>query len=86
MFLDECAYEFLKEFKVTISLKSIWKIIHVNGLTRKVIERRAINIQEKDIVRYFREINAIDWTTSNLVFLDEVGASRYCPNHPNVQK
>jgi hypothetical protein len=72
MFLNECAYEFLKHFHITISVKSIWLIITINGLSRKTIERRAINIQEKDVIRYFKEINAIDWTTSNLVFLDEV--------------
>jgi transposase len=72
MFLDECAYEFLKHFKISISIKSVWQILIVNGLSRKIIERRAINIQEKDIIRYFREINSIDWVTSNLVFLDEV--------------
>ncbi len=72
MFLDECAYEFLKHFKKTISIKSVWLILNANGLTRKTIERRAINIQEKDIIRYFKEINSIDWSISNLVFLDEV--------------
>ena len=72
MFLNECAYEFLKHFHITISVKSIWLIITINGLSRKTIERRAINIQEKDVIRYFKEINAIDWTASNLVFLDEV--------------
>jgi len=72
MFLDECATEFTKKFNLSISVKTVWQIIHVFGLTRKVIERRAIQIRDSDIVRFVEEINCINWTQGNIVFLDEV--------------
>eukprot|EP00474_Spongospora_subterranea_P002759 CRZ03217.1 hypothetical protein [Spongospora subterranea] len=36
------------------------------------IERCAIQISRKDIIRFFNELKAIDWTHATLTFLDEV--------------
>ena len=44
-------------------------------MTRKVIERRAINICIADIIRFFSDLNLLplSWSYDNLIFLDEVG-------------
>jgi hypothetical protein len=36
-----------------------------------VVERRAIEVKASDIVRFTNEINSLDWTPDNLLFLDE---------------
>ena len=36
------------------------------------MERRAINIQLDDIVRFYNELMSLSWDITNLVFLDEV--------------
>ena len=43
-FLDEAQLAFNMQFHTTISVSSIWSIIHDSGLTRKTLERRAIEI------------------------------------------
>lgn len=55
-FLDEARGKFIKEYHVTISLSTIWRIIHAAGMTRKVIERRAIQICHSDIIRFFNDL------------------------------
>jgi hypothetical protein len=47
-------------------------MVHGLGLTRKVLERRAIHIKEEDIFRFTEELSHIHWAHSNLVFFDEV--------------
>lgn len=72
LFLDECSNLFYRNFQVTISAASICRILHAEGLTWKALERRAIQIREHEIFRFFSELNSIDWDLFNLVFLDEV--------------
>lgn len=38
----------------------------------QVLERRAIHIKEKDIVRFTNELNSLKWFKYNILFLDEV--------------
>lgn len=38
----------------------------------RTLEKRAIQIRDSEIVKFFEELNAIGWAYSNLVFLDEV--------------
>ena len=74
-YLDEVRSKFMIEFHMSISCSTIWRIIDEAGLTRKVIERRAIEICVADIIRYVNELLSLPygWTYENLVFLDEVG-------------
>ncbi|KAH9136126.1 hypothetical protein AeRB84_018594 [Aphanomyces euteiches] len=50
----------------------MWTIIHQFGLTWKVLERRAIQINHQDICRFVSELDSITWSQRNIVFLDEV--------------
>lgn len=71
LYLHESKKRFQREFSTTISISSIWRIIHNAGLTWKCLERRAIQIKESDIVRFFYELSCIPWDYQNLIFLDE---------------
>lgn len=71
-YLNEIRTAFISEFLRDISLTSIFLILKSFGLTRKVIERRAIQIREADIIRFANELNSLDWMNSSLIFLDEV--------------
>jgi transposase len=74
-FLDEVRDKFMKQFHMNISKTTIWRIVNSAGLTRKVIERRAIEISVNDIIRFYKDLQSLPfhWTYQNLVFLDEVG-------------
>lgn len=72
LYQREASQLFFKEFQQTISTSSISVILHKEGLTWKVLERRAIQLQIQDVVRYFFELSDFDWLIENLVFLDEV--------------
>lgn len=71
-FLDEAAKLFLKHFHITISVASVCRILHHEGMTWKTIERRALQIKEEDVIRYYNELSAIQWDYHNLLFIDEV--------------
>jgi transposase len=74
-FLDEVQSKFIKKFKMNISISTIWRIMHDGGLTRQVMERRAIQISVNDIVRFSSELLQLPhgWSYQSLIFLDEVG-------------
>ena len=74
-FLDEVRDNFIKQYRMNISTQTIWRIITNAGLTRKVIERRAIEISVRDIIRFCKDLESLPlkWTYDNLLFLDEVG-------------
>ena len=55
-FLDEVRSKFIKVFRLNLSCSTIWGIVNERGLTRKVIERRAIQINVEDICRFFKEV------------------------------
>ena len=73
--MDEVRRKFIKEYQINISCSTIWRIIDEAGFTRKVIERRAIEISVVDICRYFNDLQSLpcSWNYNCLVFLDEVG-------------
>jgi transposase len=71
-YIDEARAAFRRAHSITISKTTVWRIIHEHGLTWKVLERRAFQINEADIFRFIRELEIIDWCHQNLVFLDEV--------------
>lgn len=71
-YLDETQDEFKKVYRLNISKSSVWRIIHEFGLTWKGIERRAVQIKERDIFRFVQELSHIVWSHRNVVLLDEV--------------
>lgn len=70
---NEAALLFFEKFHAQISTSSISTILSEAGLTWKVLERRAIQIQIEDIIRFSNELSSFPWFLENLVFLDEVG-------------
>lgn len=72
LYLEEAKEIFAKQFDMSISVTSIHTILHEGGLTWKVLERRAIQIQLKDIMRFCDELAELKWGWEQLVFLDEV--------------
>ncbi len=70
---NEAALLFFQKFQIEISTSSVSTILAEAGLTWKVLERRAIQIQIADILRFCNELSSIPWVLENLVFLDEVG-------------
>lgn len=72
IYLHEAKICFIKKFQLAISASSICRILHHAGYSWKTLERRAIQIREDDITRFFFEMSSIPWDLSSLVFLDEV--------------
>jgi transposase len=71
-YLEEAKFDFKRKFNLEISASSICRILASYGYTWKVIERRAIQIKNVEIINYFNEIGCISWDLSSLLFLDEV--------------
>lgn len=71
-YLDEAQDAFKEAHRTTISKSSVWRLAHAAGLTWKVLERRAMHIKERDVLRFVQELSIVDWSHHNLVFLDEV--------------
>ena len=72
LYLDEAKCKFIEHWGISISVSTIWNILREGGFTRKVVERRAIQIKESDIVRFANEVNSLTWSSENIIFLDEV--------------
>ena len=72
MYLDEARNKFVQHWGTSISISLVWRILVDGGFTRKVIERRAIEVKDSDIVRFAYELNSLTWSPDNLLFLDEV--------------
>lgn len=71
-YLVECRKDFIKKFNISISISTIFVVLRKKNFTRKVVERRAMQIKIADVHRFENEINSINWTKIQLVFLDEV--------------
>lgn len=72
LYLDEARHKFQLHFNETISASYICQILHKNNMSWKTLEKRAIQIRDSEIIKFFEQLNAIDWDYSNLVFLDKV--------------
>lgn len=72
LYLSEARNLFIKNFHKEISVSTICRILASYGYTWKVIERRAIQFRNTEVVRYLSELSAIRWILSCLCFLDEV--------------
>lgn len=82
LYLREAVDLFYSEFKMTISASQVSLILRDAGLTWKVIERRAMQLQLSDVFRYFEELAGLEWLFQNLIFLDEVS----CDNRSMLRK
>ncbi|KAJ3402997.1 Serine kinase, partial [Chytriomyces hyalinus] len=71
-FLDEAKAAFKAKWQIPISVSTVWKVLNAYGMRWKAVERRAMHIKEAEIMRFMLEINSLDWTMYNTVFLDEV--------------
>lgn len=78
LYLDESRDLFEKKFEISISISSIWSILHNAGFTHKTIERHAIQISYSNIERFLLELSALPWNYSHLLFLDEVSFDNRC--------
>ncbi|XP_062557203.1 uncharacterized protein LOC134222390 [Armigeres subalbatus] len=72
LFLDEAKFKFTQRFQKSISTASISRILLSEGYTWKVLERRAVQLRQTEIYRFFIELNEFHWDIHNLLFLDEV--------------
>ncbi|POM61665.1 Choline/Carnitine O-acyltransferase, partial [Phytophthora palmivora] len=72
VFQHEARDAFRRAHGTEIFKTSVCRIIHSLGLTWKVLERRAIHIKELDVFGFVEELDHINWSHQNLVFLDEV--------------
>lgn len=68
LFLDEAKHRFENTFQCPISTSSISRILHAEGYTWKVIERRAIQVKEAQICHFVNELCSFNWNLQNLVF------------------
>lgn len=71
-YLDEAKDLFQETFKKEISRSTISRVLAKIGFSRKVLEKRAIQIKRKEIDFYTDELNCLQWDTFNILFLDEV--------------
>lgn len=72
MYLKETRERFFERFGFTIHHSTISRTLHKIGFTRKVLERRALQIKKKEIDFFCKELQSFHWDLPNLVFLDEV--------------
>lgn len=72
LYQEEAASLFYNMFHISISTSTISLILREAGLSWKVLEQRAIQIQIADVVRFCTELTTFPWLLENLVFIDEV--------------
>jgi hypothetical protein len=74
-YLNEIAKAFEKKYALSISVSHVFHILTQHwGLTRQKVERRAMEIQMSDIVRFAREVNEVSPLYEQLLFADEFGS------------
>lgn len=71
-YLDEAKKRFQVRFNMFISVSTICRILAEHGYTWKAIERRAIQINNANIIDFMNEISSFTWDLNCLLFLDEV--------------
>lgn len=71
-YLDEAQHRFQQHFSMEISKSTICRVLQKIGFSRKVMEKRAIQIKNTEIEFYCSELQSLDWDLFNILFLDEV--------------
>jgi transposase len=71
-FLREICNAFKARFNLSVSTASVFRVITDYGLTKKVIEQRAMEISFADISRFCREVNLFQPLHGQLLFIDEM--------------
>lgn len=74
-YLREVRDAFKKMF-FSISTTTIFQMLIHLGFTRRVIERRAIQIKRHEVLRYAKEINQVQPLHHQLLFIDEMSCQR----------
>jgi transposase len=65
-----------------IGISTIFGVLTDAGITKKVLEKRAIEIQENELIRFTLEVNDLSPLPSQLLFLDEMS----CDNRSMLRK
>lgn len=72
LYLKEAQERILQQFGFTVHHSTISRALRKIGFTRKVLERRALQIKKHEIDFFCKELESFYWDLPNLVFLDEV--------------
>lgn len=72
LYRNEAKLLFMEKFGQSISVSCIHTILTEANMTWQRLERRAIQMQTMDVLRYCEELSMISWILEMLVFLDEV--------------
>jgi transposase len=72
LFSHEIAEKFCQHFRQTISEATVCRILRENGYTKKIAEKRALQIREEEIFRFSTELSELRPLYHQLMFLDEV--------------
>eukprot|EP00734_Pompholyxophrys_sp_LG126_P000366 Pompholyxophrys_sp_v1_NODE_136_length_1649_cov_15.867001.p1 type:complete len:346 gc:universal NODE_136_length_1649_cov_15.867001:504-1541(+) len=70
-YLWEIQKKFEKSFDLDISISTICVLLQEGGFTKKVAERRAMEVSVDSISRFTIELNSLDFCADQLLFLDE---------------
>eukprot|EP00734_Pompholyxophrys_sp_LG126_P000370 Pompholyxophrys_sp_v1_NODE_140_length_1581_cov_8.710509.p1 type:complete len:168 gc:universal NODE_140_length_1581_cov_8.710509:266-769(+) len=68
-FAHEIKCDFNSKFSCNISTSTVVRILHEEGFTHQVVERRAMEIRLSDVTRFTLEMNKISFLHINLFFL-----------------
>eukprot|EP00732_Lithocolla_globosa_P004676 Lithocolla_globosa_v1_NODE_4434_length_1435_cov_23.335507.p1 type:complete len:355 gc:universal NODE_4434_length_1435_cov_23.335507:152-1216(+) len=72
-FIHELCDSFYRLFRIDVSCSTVAMILHEAGFTKQVIERHAMEISTKEIIRFAEEINTLDaLSLVQLLFIDEM--------------
>lgn len=82
IFLPELRVKFCERFGFSVSESTLSRLLSNYRVTKKVIERRALQIRFSDIVRFTSEVNLLCPLFHQLLFLDEVT----CDNQQFLRK
>lgn len=72
LYLKETRERFSERFGFSVHYSTISRVLRKVGFTRKVLERRALQIKQKEIDFFCKELQSFYWDLPNIVFLDEV--------------
>eukprot|EP00734_Pompholyxophrys_sp_LG126_P000251 Pompholyxophrys_sp_v1_NODE_71_length_2433_cov_27.899117.p1 type:complete len:348 gc:universal NODE_71_length_2433_cov_27.899117:1230-2273(+) len=71
-FLHEISKKFFSNFNFSLSLNTFFTVLKEAGYSKKVIERRAMEISKLEIARFTHEFNSLRVKFDQLLFLDEM--------------
>jgi transposase len=81
-YLHELKEKFHRHFGFSVHESTLSRFLVSKGITKKVIERRAMQVRQKDVSRFTSEMNFIQPLQDQLLFLDEMS----CDNRSMLRK